>query len=73
LNKNAIKIPVAEIGGKKFILLSKISKTWFIRAYNISNPQRAPEAQNHRIKQVKAEKSVKCYSTRAYDLTGYKD
>jgi hypothetical protein len=73
LKKNAIKIPVAEIDGRKFLLLSKISKTWFIRAYSFSKPTKPPEAQNHRIKQVKAERSVKCYSTRAYDLTEYND
>lgn len=72
LTVKTFKVPVIEKGGIQFLLLNEISRKWFVRAYNISKPYKAPEESDHRIKEVTVKRSVKCYFKGNYDISNFK-
>ncbi len=65
---SVIQLPLINIGGKKFILLSKLTDSWHFRAYSMSTVQRVKEPSGHRMNEIRGTGSVKCSPKKTFNL-----
>lgn len=66
-----IEVPLVRIDGKMWLLLKDISPAFHFRAVNIDSPVPVKDPSDHRLLQARAEGSVKCTSTRAWDISEF--
>lgn len=66
-----IPVPLVKIDGKLWLLLKDISPAFHFRAVSIDTPVQVKDPSDHRLFQARAEGSVKCTSTRAWDISEF--
>ncbi len=66
-----IPVPLVKIDGKTSLLLKDISPAFHFRAVHIDAPVQVKDPSDHRLLQARAEGSVKCTSTRAWDISEF--
>ncbi len=66
-----VPVPLVMIDGKLWLLLRDISPAFHFRAVTIDTPVQVKEPSDHRLCQARAEGSVKCTSTRSWDISEY--
>jgi hypothetical protein len=66
-----ISLPLIRIDNETWILLKGVSRAFNFRASSISSPHTVQDPSDHRMMQSRAEGSVKCTSTRSWDISKY--